>query len=95
MPRPPVVCLSIALGLAWSSPCRAGDEAAPPASAEEAKAPDALPVTIKLVSTPIQSEAIRAAIEAELKVSVRIEDVAVDEGLSVTVKWRRVTVSYR
>jgi hypothetical protein len=58
-------------------------------------AKDSLPVTIKLASTPIQAEALRVAIEAELNVAVRVEDALTEEGLSVNVTWRRATVSFR
>ncbi|HEX6767019.1 MAG TPA: hypothetical protein VF103_16095, partial [Polyangiaceae bacterium] len=96
MRRTSLACISIVACLGWSLPAWGADDAPPPAAAaNDAPAGEALPVTIKLASTKIQAEAIRAAIETELKVAVRIEDLAVDQGLSVSVRWRRVTVSYR
>jgi hypothetical protein len=86
-------CIAIALAITWSAPCAAQGEAPPDSGV--APAAGALPVTIKLVSTPIQAEAIRSALEAELGVPVRVDDVPSDESLAVTVKWRRATVSYR
>jgi hypothetical protein len=93
MVRSVLGCIAIAAAVAWSAPCAAQEAPAPEAGvAPEA---DALPVTIKLASTPIQAEAVRRAIESELRVPVRVEDVPSDESLAVTVKWRRATVSYR
>jgi hypothetical protein len=88
------VALAFVSALAWTIPSAAADDGPAPAPAESAPA-QALPVTIKLASTPLQAEAIRAAIESELRVPVRLDDVPPDEGLSVSVKWRRATVSYR
>ncbi|HEX6276661.1 MAG TPA: hypothetical protein VFZ53_26645 [Polyangiaceae bacterium] len=93
MVRSVLGCMVIALAITWSAPCAAEDTSAPDSGV--APASDALPVTIKLVSTPIQAEAIRGAIENELRVPVRVDDVPSDESLAVTVKWRRATVSYR
>ena len=87
------VALALVSALAWTAPSVAAEDV--PASASEKAVAEALPVTIKLASTPLQAEAIRAAIEAELRVAVRLDDVPPDEGLSVSVKWRRATVSYR
>jgi hypothetical protein len=82
--------------LLWTGLSSAQDGAAPSTPATSATpATDALSVTTKLVSTPLEAEAIRAAIASELRVAVRLEETLVDEGLSVTVKWRRATVSYR
>src|SRR6188768_2558667 len=88
------VALAFVSALAWTIPSAAADDGPAPAPAAPAPA-QALPVTIKLASTPLQAEAIRAAIESELRVPVRLDDVAPDEGLTVSVKWRRATVIYR
>ncbi len=90
-----VACVACAL---WSRPCLAADPAPGPAEAPsvaKAQSADTLPVSIKLVSSKIQAEDIRAAIEDELRVGVRVVDTPADEGLSVAVKGRRATVSYR
>jgi hypothetical protein len=90
-----LACISLVASITWSAPSRAQDGPAPEPTPSTAPAAEALPVTIKLVSTPLQVEAVRAALETELKVPVRVDDVLGDEGLSVAVKWRRTTVSYR
>jgi hypothetical protein len=88
--------LSYAACLSWTAAVRAQVGAEPNApAARPPPSTDALPVTVKLVSTPLEAEAIRTAIAAELNVAVRLENSLVDEGLAVTVRWRRATVSYR
>ena len=72
-----------------------GAATGPAAAPDAPAAKDSLPVTIALGSTPIQAEAVRAAIEAELNVAVRVEDLLTEEGLSVNVTRRRATVSFR
>jgi hypothetical protein len=95
MVRRTLACISIVASLTCAAPCGAQAADAAPEASDAGPKTEALPVTIKLASTPIQAEAVRAAIEAELRVAVRIEDTAPAEGLSVSVKWRRATVSYR
>lgn len=94
-PRP-FACTVFAACLAFGLPSFAQDEAAGPAAVPDAPAAkDSLPITIKLTSTPIQADAVRAAIEEELRVAVRVVDTLTEEGLSVTVTWRRAIVSFR
>ena len=81
-----VCCAAFLLGTGLSKAQEATASSTPIASATPAS--DALPVTIKLVSTKLEAEAIRSAISSELRVAVRLEDSLVDEGLAVTVKWR-------
>ena len=88
-----VLCVACLLWTGLSSAQEGAAARAPPT--ESVPTSDSLPVTTKLVSTPLEAEAIRAAIAAELRVAVRLEETLVDEGLSVTVRWRRATVSYR
>jgi hypothetical protein len=96
--RASLASVSVAALLAIGLPCHAADPVPGPATATApATTPraDSLPVTIKLVSTPIQAEEIRSAIESELRVAVRVVDVPPSEGLEVAVRWRRATVSFR
>jgi len=96
MARRSLACTALAACLAVGRPSFAQTDASEAALAPDAPAAkDSLPITIKLASTPIQAEAVRAAIEAELGVAVRLEDRLTEEGLSVGVTWRRATVSYR
>jgi len=88
-----VSCVACLLATGLSRAQEAASSRAPPA--EPARTTDSLPITTELVSTPLEPEAIRAAIATELRVAVRLEETLVDEGLSVTVKWRRATVSFR
>jgi hypothetical protein len=96
--RASLASLSVAALLAMGFPCHAADPAPAPATGTSpgtSVVADSLPVTIKLVSTPIQTEEIRKAIESELRVAVRVVDVLPSEGLEVAVRWRRATVSFR
>ena len=96
--RASLASLSVAALLAIGRPCHAADPAPAPATGTAPAASavaDSLPVTIKLASTAIQAEEVRRAIESELRVAVRVVDVAPSEGLEVAVRWRRATVSFR
>ena len=88
------VAFAFVSALAWTIPSAAAEDGAAAVPEKPASA-EALPVTIKLASTKLEAEAIRAAIESELRVPVRLDDVPPDEGLTVSVTWRRATVSYR
>jgi hypothetical protein len=95
--RARLASILVAAFLGVGLPCHAADPAPVSATgtAPGASVGDSLPVTIKLVSTAIQAEEIRTAIESELRVAVRVVDVPPSEGLEVAIRWRRATVSFR
>ncbi len=89
--RAPALILSLVMGaLVASRPCHADS-----AQAVSAPAPsDSLPVLFVLENTTLTSEALRLALEQELRVRVSAVDRLESTGLSIHVQRRRAKVTF-